>query len=416
MKKLIAILLSLLLLIQNIIPIQAVTSDFPELSCDHAIIMDVDTKQLIYSKDPFSQIAPASVTKIMTIIVALESGVSLDTSITVDTSLFEGIGNDDAQLNFSDNEVFTLRDMLYCAAVYSANDAANLVAQCVGGSIENFVEMMNQKAKEIGCENTHFANANGLDAEDHYSTTYDMCLIMAYGVQNEMFNTLLSANSYDLPATRVREAFTVYNVRNLSIMTNSAYYIPGIVSSKIGSTPNARACEISYIERDSKKFIIATFAGLGDETRAAEHYNLADYFCNNFSIIDVKQDYLEPDLDLPYIYAIQTTKNYYTVKEMTTMYAYNNAEVNKVTRTFKPIPIDSDTKIGDVVGYYVYEQNGEIINEQEVYLNSKIVLSIPHLLIVGLIGIISLILYVILVFISVGMINRLSKRIRRRHG
>ncbi|HOH89603.1 MAG TPA: serine hydrolase, partial [Bacillota bacterium] len=151
-----------------------------ETSARAAVVMDVNSNRILYSKNMDEKLAMASTTKIMTALVAIESG-RLDEKVTISkrASYMEG-----SSIYLREGEVHTVSDLLYAIMLRSGNDAATAVAEHIGGSVEGFAEMMNKKAREIGASNTRFANPHGLDAEGHYTTARDLALITSYALKN----------------------------------------------------------------------------------------------------------------------------------------------------------------------------------------------------------------------------------------
>ena len=160
--------------------------EIPVTASQTSVVMDISTGQVLVEKEMNQKMYPASITKIMTVLLALENA----DPATVHTMSYEAthsIDSGSTHIALTEGEQITLKDLIYATMVASANDAANGIAECVGGSIEQFVAMMNEKAKEIGAVNTHFVNANGLHDPDHYTTAYDMALITQYALGVEGF-------------------------------------------------------------------------------------------------------------------------------------------------------------------------------------------------------------------------------------
>lgn len=158
------------------------------------------TGKILYEKDAHKKMYPASTTKIMTAILALENRSLTDTANVSYNAIFTvpvGYSNANLQLD----ETLTYEQLLHVLLIPSANDAANVIAEDIAGSVESFSSMMNTKAREIGCENTNFVNANGVHNENHYSTAYDLALIGKYAMENETFRKIVSTVRYTLPVT-----------------------------------------------------------------------------------------------------------------------------------------------------------------------------------------------------------------------
>lgn len=232
-----------------------------------AVLMDADSYRVLYGKNQSKQMAMASTTKIMTLIVALEQG---DLSQTVTVSK-KAAGMPDVQLNMKEGEEYRLEDLLYSLMLESHNDSAVAIAEAVGGSIEGFAARMNQKAKEIGCENTCFITPNGLDATAimtdkegnerevfHSTTAEDLARIMAYCITDspckEQFLAITQTPTYTFSNCSKTRNFTCQNHNAFLNMMD------GAISGKTGFTGKAGYCYVGALEQDGKTFVVALLA------------------------------------------------------------------------------------------------------------------------------------------------------------
>ena len=165
-----------------------------------ALIVETNTGKIIYEKDIYEQNYPASVTKILTAILTIEN-CELDDVATVSQTAISHIPTGYVIAPLYIGEQITIKDLLYALMLKSANDAAYVLAEHVGGSVEGFSEMMNKKAEELECKNTHFVNPNGIHNQNHYTTAYDMYLISNYAMKNETFKEIVSTYEYTLSPT-----------------------------------------------------------------------------------------------------------------------------------------------------------------------------------------------------------------------
>ena len=165
-----------------------------------ALMIEKNTGKIIYEDSAKEKKYPASVTKILTAILVLEN-CELDDVATVSEKSISNIPSGYVIAPLFAGEKMSIEDLLYALMLKSANDAAYVLAEHVGGSVEGFSDMMNKKAKELGCENTHFVNPNGIHNEEHYTTAYDLYLISKYAMQNEKFAKIVSTYQYTLSAT-----------------------------------------------------------------------------------------------------------------------------------------------------------------------------------------------------------------------
>ena len=216
-----------------------------------AVLMDADSGRVLYEKDGETARPNASTTKVMTCILALENA-SGDDYVTISAN---AAAQPDVQLNLKEGEQYYMEDLLYSLMLKSHNDSAVAIAEHVGGTVENFAKMMNEKAKALGCTDTHFVTPNGLDAEDeggvHHTTARDLALIMRYAIQNETFLRITETRDYSFTDLSKKRQFSIHNSNALLDM------IDGVLSGKTGFTGNAGYCNVCACEEDGKTFIIS---------------------------------------------------------------------------------------------------------------------------------------------------------------
>lgn len=216
-----------------------------------AVLMDADSGRVLYEKDGHTARANASTTKVMTCILALENAPG-DDYVTVSAN---AAAQPDVQLNIREGEQYYLEDLLYSLMLKSHNDSAVAIAEHVGGSVEGFAKMMNDKAKELGCTDTHFITPNGLDAKDsggeHRTTARDLALVMRYAIKNKTFLRITETMDYSFSDVSKKRQFTIHNANALLGMMD------GVLSGKTGFTGNAGYCYVCACEQDGKTFIVA---------------------------------------------------------------------------------------------------------------------------------------------------------------
>lgn len=221
-----------------------------------ALLYDINSDTLLYASNPDEQLYPASLTKIMTCMVALElieeQGVDLNEIIVVPQELVNRVDPNGSSMGLKGDEEIPLIELLYGIMVHSANDACMMVAQRLCGSEEAFVERMNEKAAELGCDQTHFVNVHGLHDEAHYTSARDMAKIMQAAVQNELFTTLYSTAFHEVPATNVSEARALKTTNFLiRESVTDTYYDSRVIGGKTGFTTPAGRCLVTVSEDDS---------------------------------------------------------------------------------------------------------------------------------------------------------------------
>lgn len=234
-----------------------------EVTAEAAVVMDAESGMVICQRDAFTPRPPASLTKVMTAVLALEKA-PLETVCIVSR---EAAQTGESHIGLAIGEELTLENLLYGALLRSGNDACVAIAENVGGSAEHYVKMMNLKAGLIGCRNTHFTNTNGLPDDEHYSTCYDLALITRYALQNEQFRKMVAAQNYTIEWLSGRRM----SVRN----TNRLLYLyDGAIGVKTGTTNAAGQCLIAAAERDGVCYIAVV---LKSQNRFADCIKLLDY-------------------------------------------------------------------------------------------------------------------------------------------
>lgn len=218
------------------------TNDLTIEEAGAALMYEINSDTLLYGFNIDQKMYPASVTKVMTCLIAIENG-NMDDVVTVSQSVVDGRDPDGSNADLVLGEELTLRELIYCLMVSSANDAAQLISEHIAGSEEAFVEMMNQKAQELGCTGTHFANPHGLHDENHYTTARDLARIMLAALEHELFQEVYSTPVYVVPATNKsderRLLSTNYMIEKSKV---DHYYDSRVVGGKTGFTTPAGRC------------------------------------------------------------------------------------------------------------------------------------------------------------------------------
>ena len=257
-----------------------------DIYSDAAILIDSKTGFVLYSKNSDEKKYPASTTKILTAIIALEK-CNLDDIVTVSKSAISSIPLGYSSAYLSEGEQISVNDLITVFLVHSANDAGYVLAEHISGSIEEFAELMNQKAKEIGCENTHFTNPSGIHDENHYSTAYDLALIARYCMQNSTFKKIVSQKSCTINSTNKSDIRKYTNTNDL-INPSSKYYLEECVGIKTGYTKEAKNCLISACAKNNLGLICVVLGANqingGESSRYIDSINLFKYGYSNFSL------------------------------------------------------------------------------------------------------------------------------------
>lgn len=231
-----------------------------------AILYELGSDTLVYAWNPDAQVDPSGMNKLMTALLALEKG-DPDEIVTVTRSAVNSVAIGSVSAGLKAGEEITLRDLLYCMMVGSANDAAAVIAEHIGMTQELFVDMMNQRALELGCQNTNFMNANGLSQEGQYTTARDLAKITAAALQNELFAQMFSAVNYTVPATnKVKERYVVTTNYLMSKEMVKSQYDSRVTGGKTGALSTTDRSLICTAEYGGKEYLVVVMSAQGTVT------------------------------------------------------------------------------------------------------------------------------------------------------
>lgn len=248
----------------------------PSTHAQSAALIDVTSGRILYSKDGDKELRIASLTKIMTAIVAIEQG-KLDDKVKVSSTAFAKEGS---SLYLKLGEEMTLENMLYGLMLRSGNDAASAIAEHVGGSEEGFVLLMNQKAEEIGLKHSHFMNPHGLDADGHYSTANDLARLTAYALHNPVFKRIVATEDKSAPNPNESWEYSWHNKNKMLRLYEGA---DGV---KTGYTKKAFRCLVSSATRNGQQLAAVT---LNDGNDWNDHARMLDFGFENFPLMEIAQ-------------------------------------------------------------------------------------------------------------------------------
>lgn len=251
----------------------------PDTFSETAVLMDADTGAVLYGKGQDDIRYPASTTKIMTLLLAAENA-SLEDQVTFTETGIREVTPDSGNIGMQLGEVMSMESCLYAAIIQSANEVSTQIAEYVGGTEEHFIEMMNQKAQELGCKNTHFVNANGMPDENHYSTAYDMALIMQAGLKNVTFRKVIGTQNYVIPATNMSRKRKLHTHLPL-LAEESPLCYEGCLGGKTGLTQASQNTMVVAAERNGATYIVVTMRDAELSQNCADSIGLLDYAFNN---------------------------------------------------------------------------------------------------------------------------------------
>ena len=270
------------------------------IEADGGILMDADSGCVLYGKNLHERYFPASITKILTALIIIEN-CNLDDVITFSHDAVYNVERGSTNAGYDTGDQLTVRDALYAMLLKSANEVANALAEHCAGSVEAFADMMNEKARSLGCQDSHFANPSGLNNPDHYTTPYDYALIAQAAFKNQTFVEFDSTTYYTLPPNSAyKEPFTVYCGHKM-LKQNSGQHYDGIIGGKTGYTSLAGNTLVTCAERDGMKLITVVLNGHSThytDTRALLDFGFANFRNERIGETETEFSRLENELDL----------------------------------------------------------------------------------------------------------------------
>ena len=347
-----------------------------DIASDTGILMDADTGTVLFDKGGDQQRYPASITKIMTLLVAVENS-SMDEQVTFTETGVRNVAADSSNINSKIGEVMTMQDCLHALMIISANDAAAQIAEHVGGTEQNFIDMMNQRAAEIGCTNTHFTNSSGLPDENHYSSAKDMALIFREGLKNKDFRSVIGDADYTIQPTNMTSDKRVMHTHHPMFAPESDIYYPGCIGGKTGFTNLAAHTLVTAVEQNGTTYIAVVMHGVELSTCCLDSKALFDYGFGNFTktAVDGGSVILPKGMDVNAL----TTKSESSNGKIETVYYAGDHQVGTstvdemaATATPTPEPAASETA-GDTSNQSGESDNADIsgTSSSEVSQNSK---------------------------------------------
>lgn len=282
-------IITLLFIVSNFYNNTYATNTELKLYSDAAILIENKTGKILYEKNSDKKMYPASTTKILTAIITIEKG-NLQDKTKVSKTAIADMKSGYTTAYLVEGEKLTIEELLELLLVHSANDASNVLAEYISGSIPAFVELMNNKLHELGCSNSHFVTTNGLHDDNHYTTARDMATITRYCMKNTDFRRIVSMQQCHIRATNKFEERVFKNTNDLEIH-NSVYYYPGCIGVKTGFTSQAQNCLISAVNNNNLQLIaVVLHCNLTDDRKSARYVDsktLYDYAYENYTFKEI---------------------------------------------------------------------------------------------------------------------------------
>ena len=356
MKKAVSLILSLIITISVSYTAYA-QDDKLSISAEAYVLFCADNGKILNSKNENKKMKPASTTKLMTSLIALEESASNDKQVKfTEEMIAEG-----SSMYLKTGEVVKLSDLATGMMMASGNDAANATAISVSGSIEKFSDRMNERAKLIGMENTNFVTPSGLDDENHYSTAYDMALLMSYALENEDFAKLTSQKSAEVSFIEPSSKKTTYSNHN-RLLSMYEYCTGG----KTGYTMSAGRCLVSSAKKDGLTLICVT---LNDRNDWQDHIDLYNYGFERYACY--QSDDSNFCVDIPCVGGVEDKTTVVGEKDISIV--LSTEDKSKVERkiyidSFLYAPIEKNSKVGKIE----YSIDGKVISSVNLLSSEEV--------------------------------------------
>ncbi len=291
-RRILSVFLLSVLLCTSFLTPSAAALEHVEVNAEAALLVDTEGDVVLYDKNAYKEMYPASITKVMTALLVLDAvergQLRMDQMLTASEGAFFDMEPDGSTAGIKPGESMSVKDLMYCMLLVSANEACNILAEAVSGSVKTFVEAMNQRAEQLGMENTHYVNTSGLHNPDHYTTAWDIYLLAKEALKSETLMTICNTLAYEVPATNMagpRELHTTNSlISNWRIL---GYLYDGAEGIKTGTTEEAGNCLLSSAVRGSRRLVCVVLGcdGAGDVIESySDSARLYDYGFDNFSL------------------------------------------------------------------------------------------------------------------------------------
>lgn len=271
----------------------------PSLDAEAAVLIEPTTGLVLYEKNAHEKHYPASTTKLMTTLLAIENA-SLNETVTCSYDSVYGIEFDSSRIWVDVGEELLMQDALYAVMLASANDVAYAVAEHVGGTFEGFVQLMNDRAAELGCTDTHFMNPHGLDDPEHYTSAYDLAMITRAAIRYPIFRKVSGSRNYEMPATNLCDETRWISNTHRFIRKTIPY--DGVFAGKTGYTDIARTTLVTCAERNGLTLICVLMKVSTGDQAYVDAANLLDFGFNNFTIYDITENALNTAPTFPSLF------------------------------------------------------------------------------------------------------------------
>lgn len=356
----------------------------PSINAESAIVMEASTGLILYSKNINTKHYPASTTKIMTALLGLENS-SLGDTVTFSKHAIYNVEAGSSVLPANVGEQLTMQQCIYALMLISGNDVAYAIAEHCAGNIDKFADLMNKKAKELGCKNTHFTNPHGLPDNNHYSTAYDLALITREAMKNEAFRKIAGTRRYVIPPTNKMND-TRYLLNHHKLISKEGYSYDGIIGGKTGYTTVSKYNLVTVAKRGNLELICVVMKDDSIVHQYTDTEKLFDYGFGNFSIYPIKDLDNSTALDESPLFTkynsllseadspISIDSNGYLILPNTASYRDAKRKVSFYTTESKQKVIAASSDTGskqNIIGKISYSYDGKYVGGANILYNNK---------------------------------------------
>ena len=384
-----------------------------ELNSNHAILYNLNDNSVLYEKNSTDKTSIASLTKIMTGIVAIENIDNLDEKVKLTNADFIGLREANlATAGFRVGEEVTYRDLLYGLMLPSGADAAQALTRLVAGSIDNYMNLMNDKAVELGLKDTHFVNPTGLDAEGHYSTVEDVATLFQYAIKNEEFLNIIKTKKYTTSNGRITFTSTIEKAKQ-----RYGLGMDYVLGGKTGTTGDAGYCLATIANYNGVDYMLVTAKTIFPSTQPLNYQDaktIYEYFMNNYAYHNVlaKGDKL---VSIKTLYAKKDKVDFYSDEELE-MYLENTYDKEKLIYKNKGIEeITYDMEVGTKLGKVELYNGDTLLTTVEINLEEEMEFDLIKFLSINRVAVISIsVVSVLIIILLIFIIKKLNKKSNKK--
>ncbi|HBY21253.1 MAG: hypothetical protein A2Y24_01190 [Clostridiales bacterium GWE2_32_10] len=396
----ICLIINFILLVN--ISVSHAENNIPTISAEASIVYCINTNQILYEKNIYEKHFPASITKVMTAMLAIEHN-KLDDVITYSDTAVNSIERNSSHLWVVSEEQLTVANSLYGLLLKSANEIANGLAEKTSGSIDKFVNLMNTEARSLGCKDTHFTNTNGLPNDNHYTTAYDMALISADAFKSSTFREIISTKLYTIPATNKNTERIIANEHKM--FQNTKFHYDYCLGGKTGYTIAAGHTLVTFAEKDGMQ-LVSVILKSDSKDFYLDAINTLDYAFNNYKLVTLLKE-KQSTKKIPVFEGINVKDNIdaRTSKELTFVVPIDSATTDIKAEYNLPSKLDKSISAGEKLGTVKYYYDNKVIAYTELFADKtvavkKSILDFKDGFFIGLMGLI----FMLIVFIFKGSI------------